>query len=125
MYTYSSITSLYSGNWASQVALVVKNLLANVRDIRDVVLIPGWGRSPGVGHSNPIQYSCLENPMERGIWRACAQGCNESEMSETIQHAQTAETKTTLQSNYTTINMKREVKDRGRGKETSVFAQML
>ena len=46
-------------------------------------------------------------------------------MSETIQHAQTAETKTTLQSNYTTINMKREVKDRGRGKETSVFAQML
>ena len=53
---------------AFQVALVVKNLPANVRDIRDVDSIPGSERSPGEGHSNLLQYSCLENPMDRGIW---------------------------------------------------------
>ena len=46
--------------------LVVKNLPANAGDSRDVGLIPGCGRSPGGGHGNPVQYSCLENPMERG-----------------------------------------------------------
>ena len=50
---------------ASQVALVVKNLPANAGDIRDVGSIPGSGRSPGGGHSNPLQFSCLENPMDR------------------------------------------------------------
>ena len=49
---------------ASQVVLVVKNAPANAGDVRDVGLIPGWGRSPG-GHGNPLQYSCLENPMDR------------------------------------------------------------
>ena len=49
----------------SQVALVVKNLPANAGDP-----IPGSGRSPGGGHSNPLQYSCPENPMDRGAWRA-------------------------------------------------------
>ena len=55
---------------ASQVALVVKNLPANVGDIRDMGLTPGLGRSPGGRHGNPFQYSCLENPMHRGVWRA-------------------------------------------------------
>ena len=55
---------------ASQVVLVVKNLPANSGDIRDTGSIPGWGRSPGGGHGNPFQYSCLENPMDRGAWRA-------------------------------------------------------
>ena len=54
--------------WASQVALVVKNVPANAEDVRDVGLIPGSGRSPGEGHGSPLQYSCLENPMERGAW---------------------------------------------------------
>ena len=55
--------------WVSQVVLVVKNLPANTRDIRDTGLIPGLGRSPGGGHDNPLQYSCLENPMDRGaLW---------------------------------------------------------
>ena len=54
---------------ASQVALVVKkNLPANAGDVRDVGLIPGSGRSPGEGHGKPLQYSCLENPMDRGAW---------------------------------------------------------
>ena len=49
---------------ASQVALVVKNLPANAGDLRDAGSIPGSGRSPGEGHCNPLQYSCLENPMD-------------------------------------------------------------
>ena len=49
--------------WASQVVLVVKNPPANAGDLGS---IPGLGRSPGEGDSNPLQYSCLENPMDRG-----------------------------------------------------------
>ena len=52
--------------WASQVALVVKNPPTKARDGRDTSLIPGLGRSPGGGHGNPLQYSCLESPMDRG-----------------------------------------------------------
>jgi len=52
--------------WSSQVALVVKNLPAKAGDIRDVGSIPGLGRFPGEGLGNPLQYSCLENPMDRG-----------------------------------------------------------
>ena len=54
----------------SQVALVVKSLPAKAWDIEDMGLILGSGRSPGGGHGNPLQYSCLENPMDRGAWRA-------------------------------------------------------
>ena len=46
--------------------LVVKNLPANAGDVRDADLIPGSGRSPGEGNGNPLQYSYLENPMDRG-----------------------------------------------------------
>ena len=59
---------------ASQVVLVVKNLPANVGDIKDLGSIPGLGRSPGGGHGNPLQYSCLENPMDRGAWQATVHG---------------------------------------------------
>ena len=55
---------------ASQVALGVKNLPANAEDVRDAGSIPGSGRSPGGGHGNPLQYSCLKNPMGRGAWQA-------------------------------------------------------
>ena len=51
--------------WASQLALVVKNLPANAGDTRDMGLIPGSERSSGEGHGSPLQYSCLENPMDR------------------------------------------------------------
>ena len=54
--------------WAAQVALTVKNPPANSGDRRDAGSIPGWGRSPGGGNGNPLQYSCLENPMDRGAW---------------------------------------------------------
>ena len=64
--------------WASQVALVVKNPPANAGDIRDMGSIPGSGRSPGEGHGNPLQYSCLENPMDRGVWWATVHGVTKS-----------------------------------------------
>ena len=54
----------------SQVVVVVKNPPAILGDIRDVGLIPGSGGSPGEGHGNPLQYPCLENPMDRGAWWA-------------------------------------------------------
>ena len=59
---------------ASQVVLVVKNLPANAGDRKNVGSIPGLGRSPGGGNGNPLQYSCLENPMDGGAWRATVHG---------------------------------------------------
>ena len=55
---------------ASQVVLVVKNPLANAGNVRDVGSIPGSGRSPGGGHGNPLQHSCLGNPIDKGSWQA-------------------------------------------------------
>ena len=60
-------------------ALVVKNLPANAEDIRDAGSIPGLGRSPGGGHDNPLQYSCLENPMDGGAWWATVHGVTKSQ----------------------------------------------
>ena len=57
---------LYVG--ASQVALAVKNPPANAGDLKEEILIPGSGRSPEGGHDNTLQYSCLENLMDRGAW---------------------------------------------------------
>ena len=57
---------------------MVKNLPAKAGDLRDTGSIPGFGRSPGRGHGNPPQYSCLENPMDRGAWQATVHGVTES-----------------------------------------------
>ena len=65
----------------SQGALVVKNVPANAGDIREVGSIPGSGRSPGEGHGNPLQYSCLENPMGRGAWWAMVHRFAESDVT--------------------------------------------
>ena len=59
-----------ASTWASQGMIVVKNPPANAGDMRDVGLIPGLGRSPGGGHGNPVQYSCLKNPKDNGDWWA-------------------------------------------------------
>ena len=58
---------------------MVKNPSASAGDIRDLGSIPGLGRSPGGGHGNPLQYSFLENPMDRGAWRATVRGVANSQ----------------------------------------------
>ena len=60
--------------YASQVVLVIENPPANAGDRRDMSSITGSGRSPGGGHNNPLQYSCLENPIDRGAWWAIIHG---------------------------------------------------
>ena len=65
--------------WVPQVAPVVKNLPANVRDVRDRDSIPALGRSPGGGHGNPLQYPHLENPTDRGAWWATVHGVAKSQ----------------------------------------------
>ena len=64
----------------SQVVLVVKNLPANAGDTGDTGSIPGLGRSPGEGHGNPLQYSYLENTMDRGAWQATVDGVEKSQI---------------------------------------------
>ena len=68
-----------------RVRLVIKNLPANAEDLRDLGLITGLGISPGGGHGNPLQYSCLENPTDKGAWWATVQP--ESNTAEATEHA--------------------------------------
>ena len=58
---------------------MVKNLPANAGDAVDAGLIPGLGRAPGEGNGNPLQYSCLGNPMDRGVWQATVYGVTKSQ----------------------------------------------
>ena len=53
---------------ASPVAQLLKNPPANAGDVREVGMIPGWGRSPGEGNGSPLQYSCMKSPKDRGAW---------------------------------------------------------
>ena len=69
---------LIQDHWASRVDHVVKNLPVNSEDTSDMDLIPESGRFPGEGNGNPLQYSCLENPMERGAWWATVYGVPKS-----------------------------------------------
>ena len=68
--------------WGFQVVLEVKNPPASAGDIRDIGSVPGSGRFPGEGHDNPLQCSCLENPMDRGAWWATVHRDTESNRTE-------------------------------------------
>ena len=59
---------------------MVKNPPTNAGDVREVGSIPGLGRSPGEGNGNPLQYSCLENSMDKGAWRGTVRGVAKSQM---------------------------------------------
>ena len=79
LWTRLKLTLATDGVRASQAVLVVKNLPAIAGDIRDTDSMPGSGRSPGGRHGNPLQYSCLENPMDRGAWQATVHGVAKSQ----------------------------------------------
>ena len=81
----ASLWFQYSSAW--KMVLVVKNLPAYAGDRRDVSSIPGSGRSPGVGNGTVLQYSCLENPTNRGAWWATLHGAAEFGMTEATLHA--------------------------------------
>ena len=83
----AGITSSYSSNWASQVALLVKNLPTGARDRRNAGSFPGLGRSPGKGHGNPLQYSCLKKPIDRRAWQVAVHGIAESDTNEATKHS--------------------------------------
>ena len=89
--------------------LVVKNLPANAGDIRDMGLIPGLGKSPGKGHGNPHQYSCQENPMDRGAWRATVLGVSKRwtrlKQLSTHTHTHTPVSTTTIPDSKHTVNV--------------------
>ena len=76
--SFLALWSCIASSGASQAVPVVKNPPANAGDARDAISIPGLGRFPGGGHGNPFQYSCLENPMDRGAWWATVHGVTKS-----------------------------------------------
>ena len=71
-------------NIISLMAQLVKNPPANAGDTRDMSLIPGSGRCPGEGNGNSLQYSCLENSMDRGAWKATVHGVAELDTTERL-----------------------------------------
>ena len=77
--TYNTMLILDTQTWTSQVSLVVKNLPAKAGDLRDADSIPGSRRSSGVENGNALQYSCLENPMDRRTWRVTVQRVTKSQ----------------------------------------------
>ena len=76
---FGLVTKEHRNKWASLVVLVVENLLGNAGDARDTDSILGSGRSPWLGTGNPLHYSCLENPMDGGGWRATVHGVTKSQ----------------------------------------------
>ena len=78
----NSFLQPYQEDGASQVVLMVKNPIVNAGDTRDVGSVSGSGRSPGGGHGDSLQYSCLENPMVRGAWWATVHRLTKSRHTE-------------------------------------------
>ena len=86
---FSLLGGKYENTWASQVVLMIKNPPANKAEARDPGLIPGSGRSPGKGNGNTLQYSYLENPMNRGSWWVTIHSFAESNTTEHTVHMRT------------------------------------
>ena len=86
IYSNNLVNSLPPTSHPVQVLLVLKNPPAKAGEARDEALIHGLGSSSGGGHGNPLQYSCLENPMDRGAWRATVHGVAKSRTRLSTEH---------------------------------------
>ena len=86
-----------------------KNQLANVQDVRDAGSIPGLRRSSGGGHGNPLQYSCLENPMDKGAWWATVHRVSESDTTEAHMHTHTLQGHTESSTSFQPAEVKVKV----------------
>ena len=83
---YSGVRFIFLSCVVSQAALAVKNPPVNAGDTRDPGLISELGRSPGGGHGNPLQYTCLENPMDRGVWWVIVHGITKRHIWSDLAH---------------------------------------
>ena len=77
-YREAEVSGIYLEMWGFPGDSMVKNLPVNIGDVEYLSLIPGSGRSLGEGNGNPLQYSCLENPVDRGAWQATVHGVTKS-----------------------------------------------
>ena len=98
-------------------SVIVKNLPDNAGDSRDMGLHPGSGRFPGGGNGNPLLYSCLENPTDRGVWSATVHGVAELDMTEVTKRARARARAHTHTHTHTERERSRD-RDRGRKRET-------
>ena len=80
-------TLMFRGKGGREGCLVDKESAFNAGDAWDMSSIHGWGKSPGGGHGNPAQYSCLENSMDRGAWQVTVHSWKESDTTEATEHA--------------------------------------
>ena len=78
---------MFRGKGGREGCLVDKESAFNAGDAWDMSSIHGWGKSPGGGHGNPAQYSCLENSMDRGAWQVTVHSWKESDTTEATEHA--------------------------------------
>ena len=78
---FPSLRTTYYALWAFEEVTVVKNLPASAGAVRDLGSVPALGRTPGRGPGNPLQYSCLENPVDRGAWRVTVHRITESNIT--------------------------------------------
>ena len=101
-------------------ALVIKNLPANAGDTRDVSLIPGLGRSPGVGNDNRPQYSCLENSMDRGAYRAMSYEITNNQTS--LSHSLSLSLSLSLTHTHTHTHTQTQLLKKARNSEKSLFS---
>ena len=114
---------MFRGKGGREGCSVGKESAFNAGDAWDMSSIHGWGKSPGGGHGNPPQYSCLENSMDRGAWRATVHSWKESDTTEATEHAHTEKERLRKQSRRLSLR-KKEYIVRKDGQQHQMFWEL-